>query len=60
MALKINNLKVSISVNQSKADGGEGSSKPIAEQKAKSGDSEKLAQDVLEQMIQIMDNKRER
>lgn len=60
MALSIQNLKVSVSVNQSKADGGEGGSKPISERQPKKGDSEKLTKDVLEQLVQIMNNKNER
>ena len=60
MALNIKNLKVSVSVNQPKADGGEGNSTPISEQKTKKGDPEKLAQDVLEQLMQIMNDKNER
>ena len=60
MSLNINNLKVSVSVNQPKAEGGEGSSAPAAEQGAKKSDPDKLTQDVIEQVMQIMNNKSER
>ncbi|TMM58016.1 hypothetical protein FEE95_00900 [Maribacter algarum] len=61
MALHIKNLKVSISVNQARSEGGEGSSTPVSEQDAsKKIDSEKVAKDVVEQIIQIMNNKNER
>ncbi|WP_149274953.1 DUF5908 family protein [Pareuzebyella sediminis] len=61
MSLKINNLKVNVTVNQPKSEGGEGSSTPVSEQDAgKKGDSEKVAKDVLEQLLQILNNKSER
>jgi hypothetical protein len=61
MALHIKNLKVSISVNQARSEGGEGSSTPVSEQDAsKKMDPEKVAKDVVEQIIQIMNNKNER
>ncbi|NHF58025.1 hypothetical protein FK220_001645 [Flavobacteriaceae bacterium TP-CH-4] len=61
MSLKINHLKVSITVNQAKSEGGEGSSTPVSEQDAgKKADPEKLAKDVVEQVMRIMEDKKER
>lgn len=61
MALHIKNLKVSISVNQARSEGGEGSSTPVSEQDSgKKMDAETVAKDVIEQIIQMMNNKSER
>ncbi len=61
MGLKINNLRVNVSVNQPKSEGGEGSSAPVSEQpNGKKGDTEKVAKDVLEQVLKIMNEKYER
>lgn len=60
MALNINHLKVSITVNQPKSAGGEGSSTPASEQGPKKTEPDKLAQDVIEQLLQIINNKSER
>ncbi len=61
MSLSIRNLKVSISVNQAKSEGGEGSSTPISEQtEAKKADPEKLSKDVIEQVMRIINDKNER
>ena len=61
MAVEIGRLNVKISVNQAKSEGGEGSSTPPAEQDAgKKADPEKSAQDIVEQVMKIMDDKKER
>ncbi|MBT8183934.1 MAG: hypothetical protein KJN76_03770 [Eudoraea sp.] len=61
MPLKINNLKVNISVNQAKSEGGEGSSTPVSELDAgKKADPDKIVQDALEQLLRIMSDKNER
>ncbi|WP_299885348.1 hypothetical protein [uncultured Lacinutrix sp.] len=61
MALSIKNLKVNVSVNQARSEGGEGSSTPVSEQSTeKKMDAEKIAKDVIEQIIQIINSKTER
>jgi hypothetical protein len=61
MPLKINSLRVSISVNQAKSEGGEGSSTPATELDAgKKANPEKIAQDVIEQVLRIIKDKKER
>lgn len=61
MAVEIGKLNVKISVNQAKSEGGEGSSTAPSEQDAgKRPNPEKLAQDVIEQVMKIMDDKNER
>lgn len=61
MALNIKNLKVNVSVNQARSEGGEGSSTPVSEQNTeKKMDAEKIAKDVIEQIIQIINSKTER
>ncbi|MCB0502353.1 MAG: hypothetical protein KDD32_06690 [Bacteroidetes bacterium] len=61
MPLEVKELYVKVSVNQAKSDGGEGSSAPtsISDAGAK-GDTEKLAKDVVEQVLKIIDDKKER
>lgn len=61
MPLEIGNLNVSVSVNQAKSEGGEGSSTPISERDAgKQVNPEKLTQNIVEQIIQIFEDKKER
>ena len=61
MALEIDKLNVKISVNQAKSEGGEGSSTPASEIDAGQKENpEKLAQDVIEQVMKIMADKNER
>ena len=61
MSLEIENLKVTISVNQAKSEGGEGSSTTPSELDAgKKPNPEKLAQDIIEQVVKIMEDKSER
>ncbi|MCK8521379.1 DUF5908 family protein [Aquimarina sp. D1M17] len=61
MSLEIKHLNVKISVNQAKSEGGEGSSsKPSDNDVNKGSDSEKMAKDIVEQVLQIIENKSER
>ncbi|MBR9997743.1 MAG: hypothetical protein KFF73_02175 [Cyclobacteriaceae bacterium] len=61
MSIEIGNLKVTVSVNQAKSEGGEGSSTPVTETDAfKKSDPEKLTQDIIEQIVKILDDKKER
>jgi|GEM_PF-1924979 len=61
MALEIQNLKVTVSVNQARSEGGEGSSTVPSELDAsKKPDPEKMAGDVIEQILKIMSEKNER
>lgn len=61
MPLEINKLQVKVSVNQAKSEGGEGSSaSPSVENAGKKGNVEKMAQDIIEQIVTIMENKDER
>ena len=61
MAVEIGKLNVKISVNQAKSEGGEGSSTKASElDSGKKPDPEKLAQDIIEQVMKIIDDKSER
>ena len=61
MALEIQNLKVNVSVNQARSEGGEGSSTVSSERDAaKKPDPEKMARDIIEQVLRIMSEKDER
>ncbi|WP_106792889.1 DUF5908 family protein [Aquimarina sp. Aq78] len=61
MSLEIGNLTVKISVNQGKSEGGEGSSASLTDTDVgKKSNPEKMAKDIVEQIIKIIEDKNER
>ncbi|MBG6132811.1 hypothetical protein IWQ47_004359 [Aquimarina sp. EL_43] len=61
MSLEIGNLTVKISVNQGKSEGGDGSSTPLTDTDVgKKPQPEKMAKDIVEQIIKIIEDKNER
>lgn len=61
MPLSIKNLHVNVNVNQSSAEGGEGSSTPVSEMDAgKKTDTEKLVRNAVEQIMEMIENNKER
>ncbi len=61
MPIEIGNLKVTVTVNQARSEGGEGSSTPVSELDAnKKANPEQLSQDIIEQIVKIFEDKDER
>ena len=62
MPLEIGKLNVKISVNQAKPEGGEGSSMSPAEREMQSKNlaPEKLSKDIIEHVMNILENQKER
>jgi hypothetical protein len=61
MPLEIRELHIKVNVNQAKSEGGEGSSaSPTIEDAGSKSDPEKMAQDIVEQVLKIVDDKNER
>ncbi len=61
MPLEIDKLYVNVSVNQAKSEGGEGSSTPASERDAgKKPDPDKVVKEAIEQVLKIMEDKKER
>lgn len=61
MPIEIDKLYVNVSVNQAKSEGGEGSSTPPSERDSgKTTEPEKMARDIVEKVLEIIENKSER
>lgn len=61
MPLEIRELTIKVNVNQPRAGGGEGSSEPLTEQSGlDKTDADKVTRNAVEQVIDIMEKKRER
>lgn len=61
MPLEIKELLIKVNVNNASAEGGEGSSASPSVSDAGGKDSpEKMAQDIVEQVLQIIEDKKER
>lgn len=61
MPIEIKELHIKVNVNNASAEGGEGSSaSPGVNDAGGKGNPEKMAQDVVEQVLQIIEDKKER
>ena len=61
MPLEIKELNVKVSVNQPKTDGGQGSSsRPEESDESRKSGPENLSKDIVEQMLEIIKNQKER